>query len=418
MTPIQPVSFDAPLEHYQNQAEELLKAQKLGDNQQFQQIQNHQLTFRNWPEDDFHETGFSLVDAQQIIAHVYGFENWKELANYVDQVTQAHSAVWQFESAIEAMIIGDATTLSSLLQNNPELVHMRSMRVHHAMLLHYVGANGVENYRQKSPMNAVAITELVLRSGADVDALADTYGKGTTLGLVATSLHPFRAGVQIPLIKSLLTHGASMVGLADGWSPLMAALANGYPEAAETLATHGAPIDSVVAAAGLGRLDLVQGFFNETGTANTLATPLQEMPQELEAQLESAFFYACTYGHIDVAEFLLNRGVDPNAQNRDGQSSLHCAVLGGQPGMVKWLLEHNAPLEVRNLFGGTVLGQALWCVSYGNPAIDYVPIIETLLDAGATIEPGVITWLKQQPGLAAQTMIRIEEMLRRYGAQA
>jgi ankyrin repeat protein len=418
MTPIQPVSFDAHLDHYQSQADELLKAKQLGDNQLIQQIQKHQLTFRNWPEDGFHETGFSLVDAQQIIAHVYGFENWKELANYVDQVTQAQSAVWQFESAIEAMIIGDSTTLRSLLQDNPELVHMRSMRVHHAMLLHYIGANGVENYRQKSPANAVAITELVLKSGAEVDALADTYGKGTTLGLVATSIHPFRSGVQIPLIKTLLTHGASMDGVAGRWSPLMAALANGYPEAAETLATHGAPIDSVVAAAGLGRLDLVRGFLNETGTANTLATPLQGIPQGSEAQVESAFLYACTYGHIDVAEFLLNSGIDPNAQDKDGQSSLHCAVLGGQPDMIKWLLEHNTPLEVRNLFGGTVLGQAFWCVSNGNPAIDYVPIIATLLDAGATIEPGAITWLKQQHEFAAQTKTRIEEMLRRYGAQS
>jgi len=40
------------------------------------------------------------------------------------------------------------------------------MRRHHATLLHYVGANGIESFRQKTPANAVDIARLLLDAGA------------------------------------------------------------------------------------------------------------------------------------------------------------------------------------------------------------------------------------------------------------
>src|SRR6266480_5897265 len=87
----------------------------------------------------------------------------------------------------------------------------RSAREHRATLLHYVSANGVENYRQQSPPNAARVTELLLAAGADVEAEADVYGGGcTALGLVATSTPPREAGVQIPVIQVLLDHGAQI----------------------------------------------------------------------------------------------------------------------------------------------------------------------------------------------------------------
>jgi hypothetical protein len=95
-----------------------------------------------------------------------------------------------------------------LLRENPNLIRAHSTRRHHATLLHYVSANGIEGYRQKTPNNIVPIAELLLQSGADVNASADLYGGSTTLALVATSLHPERAGVQGALLQLLLDHGA------------------------------------------------------------------------------------------------------------------------------------------------------------------------------------------------------------------
>jgi len=49
----------------------------------------------------------------------------------------------------------------------------------------------VENYRQKTPKNAVRIAEVLLRAGADINAVADIYGGSDTLGLASTSVWPF-----------------------------------------------------------------------------------------------------------------------------------------------------------------------------------------------------------------------------------
>ena len=55
--------------------------------------------------------------------------------------------------------------------------HRHPTREHGATLLHYVAANGIENYRQKTPPNIVELTKLLLDSGAAVNAIADLYGR-------------------------------------------------------------------------------------------------------------------------------------------------------------------------------------------------------------------------------------------------
>ena len=91
-----------------------------------------------------------------------------------------------------------------------------------------MAANGVEQYRQKSPPNAVEIANTLLEVGAEVDALADAYAGGsteTTLNLLVSSVHPRDAGVQVPLVHTLLDHGAAVDGIANDCSPLVTALA-------------------------------------------------------------------------------------------------------------------------------------------------------------------------------------------------
>ena len=60
--------------------------------------------------------------------------------------------------------------LKKLLREDPELIRARSTREHRATLLHYVSANGVESYRQKTPKNIVRITKLLLDAGAEAKA--------------------------------------------------------------------------------------------------------------------------------------------------------------------------------------------------------------------------------------------------------
>jgi aromatic-L-amino-acid/L-tryptophan decarboxylase len=90
-------------------------------------------------------------------------------------------------------------------------------------------------------------------------------------------------------------------------------------------------------------------------------------------------------GRLVVAEYLLARGVDPAAGRATGLDALHWAAGRGHLEAVRLLLRHHAPLESRNMYGGTALGAAVWSVLH-EPRPDHIRIIEELLAAGARIE--------------------------------
>ena len=342
---------------------------------------------------------FRLADAQFVIARSHGFESWSKFSRHLDALSQKSSVVVKFETAADAICNGDVKTLKRLLAEEPQLIGLRSTREHKATLLHYVSANGVEGYRQKTPKNIVEIAKVLLNSGADVKAEADVYGGGaTTLGLVATSVHPFRAGVQNPLMQILLDHGADIdheTSAGNRQDVVAGSLANGRVEAAAFLAERGARLN-LESAAGVGRLDVVKGFFNANGRLKGKAT---------RKQLQSALKHACTWGQLDVVKFLLDKDVDLNRDKGDGQTPLHCAVIGGQLETVKFLLKQNAPLEVKNIYGGTVLGQTLWSAGHGGDPRVYAAIIKVLIAAGARVPERHVPVNKP-----------IDDLLREYGS--
>src|SRR4051812_3362267 len=107
------------------------------------------------------------IDAQLFIAREHGFSTWTEFAGHVEALSQDGSPVSQFEAAVDAIIAGNVQTLKRLLAKNPSLVRMRSTRDHRSTLLHYVSANGVEDFRQITPPNSVDIAALLLEAGTD-----------------------------------------------------------------------------------------------------------------------------------------------------------------------------------------------------------------------------------------------------------
>src|SRR5882672_5199423 len=76
--------------------------------------------------------------------------------------------------------------------------------------------------------------------------------------------------------------------------------------------------------------------------------------------LAEALTCACFLGCAAVADFLLTEGVDPTAGNGTGMNAFHWAANRGQLETVKLLIKWNAPLEVENMYGGTVLGTTIW----------------------------------------------------------
>ncbi len=346
------------------------------------------------------KTNATLAGAQFVIARSHGFESWQKFSAQLRALALKSSAASRFEMAADAIVKGDAAALKRMLREDPSLIRARSSREHGATLLHYVSANGVEGYRQRSPKNIVAIATLLLGAGAEIDMTADVYGGGcTTLGLAATSAHPRQAGVQIALLQVLLDRGAQVELPGIGGNrhgAVMACLANGCPEAAEFLADRGAKV-GIEEAAGIGRLAEVKKFFGEDGA------PLHGVSAE---EINSAFRYACFRGKTEVAKFLLERGTDPADHSGDGQTGLHYAVIGGQVETTEMLLKHNPPLEARNIYGGTVLGQTLWSAAHGGDAKTYIAILEELAAAGAkipvrhiSVNPRVDAWLAKHGSL-------------------
>ncbi len=163
---------------------------------------------------------------------------------------------------------------------------------------------------------------MLVDAGADVNAESEAYGgRSTTLMLTATSGHPERVGVQIPLMELLLDRGAVMdVGRS---SDVVVCLRNGRAAAAEFLAAKGARLD-LEGAAGVGALGAVQGFLAEDGGLKSPATA---------QQLADGFGWACEFGRLAVVEFLLSHGARADAAlNAENVTPLHWAALGRSSG--------------------------------------------------------------------------------------
>ena len=264
------------------------------------------------------------VDTRRFLAQVHGFSNWPQFGQHVEELQRTDSPTSRFEAAADAIVTGDAASLAQLLRQDAELIRARSNREHRSTLLHYVSANGVEDFRQKTPKNIVEIARLLLEGGADVDAESDAYGGGsTTLGLTATSCHPAEAGVQIPLLELLIEYGAK-------FDCVNACIYNGRGKAAAFLAGRGARLD-LEGAAGVGRLDVVESYFTD-GALTASAT---------RQQMTNAFAWACQFGRTDVVQFLLARGIAIDSKlKHHGQTGLHWAACGGHVATVELLLQH------------------------------------------------------------------------------
>lgn len=384
------------LEQYRKQAKDLFKARKTVEGARRLKKFHPRLT--KLAEVEIADAELSLADAQWVIAREHAFESWPRFVKHIQELVRANSPVSKFELAADAIVTGDVAALKGLLRENPELVRARSTREHGAPLIHYVAANGVENFRQKTPKNIVEITRLLLDAGAKVDATTRAYGKAATaLGLAATSYHPAKAGVQLELLDELLKAGASVDGAADGWNPLVAALHNGRGDAAVFLAERGARLD-LEGAAGTGRVDVVGHHLDDDGTLKEGAT---------REQLDFGFIWACEYGHTNVVKFLLDRKFKPDWKFMHGETGLHWACYGGHLEIVELLLKTSPPLNAKDqTHDGTPLSWALH--GWGNPAPEFKnarhrDIVERLIRAGATVDWDWIESSSLAPNLRADS---------------
>lgn len=360
------LSLRSPLSAYEEQAQILLAGHRAADSAAIALFHRKHPRFLDekikWrpkfiPDSAIRDTALSLEDARLAIASYYDFVDWASLAAYVEAASQ-EGPFFEFESAVEAVVNGDLAMLEDALRRDPAVVRARSGRfcsfdppvMHRGTLLHYVAANGVEQYRQKTPPNAVEIARALLQAGAEADTLAHMYGvECSTMTMLVSSDHPAAAGLQAPLVELLLDFGAAIEGRgSEKWGrPLFTALAFGMSEAAKILAKRGTRID-LPCAAGLGLMDAA-------------ARLLRSADAETRHR---ALALGAQHGNQEIVRLLLDAGEDPNRYNPEGthghSTPLHQAVWGGHDAAVRLLVERCARLDIRDtVWNGTPLGWAL-----------------------------------------------------------
>ena len=233
-----------------------------------------------------------------------------------------------FERAADAVANGDVDRLRGLLRERPALATARSQRPHRCTLLNYLGANGFEDWRQRTPANAVEVIDTLIAAGADPNAVCHTYRGGpgeNTAGLLTSSGHPREAGLTLDMLSALARGGLRQSPVYE----LLTALHDGKRAGGAAHVT--ASMDAGSETAGL-------------------------------ALVESAGL-----GERDIVLALLDAGVNANFRRGDGATALHQAAFNGNGELVRELLAHGADPTLRdNVFDGNAAG---WAHAGGHEAL-------------------------------------------------
>ncbi|HEX6649825.1 MAG TPA: ankyrin repeat domain-containing protein [Pyrinomonadaceae bacterium] len=258
----------------------------------------------------------------------------------------------KFHPAMKAIKSDDLEAFKKLIAEDPSLATSRSTRSH-PTLLQCLVLDG------KGKSNAVEMAKILIDAGAELNG-----------PLVAAGSIDNREVAEL-----LLDRGAVVDG-TGGWSPLEEALYWNNRNVMALLLDRGARVQNLRIAAGLGRTDLIENFFNEDGSlkpeAGKINWPFGELEnvagrvnawsQDRQGIINNAFVYACMHGHIDAAKLLLDKGAEisviPGGFDYAG-TGLHYAALNGHRAMVEFLLQHGCDPNIRDTkVGSTAAGWA------------------------------------------------------------
>jgi ankyrin repeat protein len=182
-----------------------------------------------------------------------------------------------------------------------------------------------------------------------------------------TPLHWAAEHDRRDVAQMLLDLGADLEATTSwGATALDWAATMGSTKVADLLLARGAKGMNLVAAASLGKLDLVREFLDSGAPLAPLASLAKPAPAEPDDHwvadsarmkgdvISHVFYCACRNGQTAVAALLLERGADVNAKGVFGGTGLHWAAINGHKDTVDFLVAHGADLTIRDArFGST-----------------------------------------------------------------
>ena len=257
----------------------------------------------------------------------------------------------KFHPAIAAIKSGDVDELKSLIREDPSLATDRSS-TSHPTLLQCLVLDAVDL------PNKVALVKVLIDAGSEING---PLSAAASIGNVEAA-------------EALLDAGALINGTGS-WSPLEEALYWDNDGVIKLLLERGASAHNLRIASGLGRVDLIESFYNSDGSlkseagkidwpfgdplSSNLAKPIKE---ELQAKIDgwsndsgqiinNAFVYACMHNRMEAAKLLLQKGAEINAIPAGfdyAGTGLHYAALRGHRTMVDFLLERGADPTIKD----------------------------------------------------------------------
>lgn len=260
----------------------------------------------------------------------------------------------EFEAAAIAIYTGDSAALERELAADPGLATLRSS-CGHPTLLQLIACE------EADLVDPVGTARVLVERGAE------------TWAPVVSA-----AGCNSAAVLEFLIDAGSAFDAADVWTPLEEALYWASGATTALLVERGAAIRSLAAAAGLGDLDAIEGFFDgdrPLPAAGPIRSPFPdtvpaETANDAQAIVDHAFVMAANTGQRTGAERLLTAGARVNERPVGYHwrgTALHAAVWRGDEPMVRWLLSIGADPSLRDgLADADAIG---WANHHGHPEI-------------------------------------------------
>jgi ankyrin repeat protein len=303
--------------------------------------------------------------ARTAVAREHGFAGWEELSRHVESLDESDEP---FVLAYRAVEAHDVDGLRELLERFPELPAER-------------GTNGNDLLGMAGATCDERLVALLLERGADPSA-ANAHGW--------TSLHQAAYSGLPALARMLLEAGApvDVSGRGDGGTPLIVALFWGNRETAELLAEHGVVPRNLRAAAGLGRLDLIEELAGtpDAGAHRAFYRPHSGFPpwrpsDDPQEVIDEALSWAARNDRGDALEALVARGARVDADVYRGTALAWAAALG-RVAAIERLVALGADPNRRATFGGPTHGEGTTALHHATEN-GHLDAIRALLDAGA-----------------------------------